>query len=114
MPKSASFLDQFLQNDAAAARHGFTGVRISPINAISGGNPPFWFQCQFGLALTRGLIQNSNLDMFLPYSQAAFPRRRATGVLRHHHRGDASCKLPYVARSLPSSSVFSLLTCDIP
>ncbi|GKU90281.1 hypothetical protein SLEP1_g4291 [Rubroshorea leprosula] len=44
------------------------------------------------------------MDMFLPCSQAAFPRRQATGVLRHRHRGDASCELPYVARSLPSSS----------
>jgi hypothetical protein len=63
LPKSASFLDRFLQNDAAVERCGFIGVLTSPETAISGGKP-FLLQCRPGLALTSGLRQNAIPDTF--------------------------------------------------
>jgi hypothetical protein len=93
LPKSASFLDRFAQNDAAVDRCGLTGALTSPEYPNSGGNPPFWFQFGLGLALTRGLKQNANPDTFL--GCPAFPRRitpDATGVF--FHPGDDSDEQP--------------------
>jgi hypothetical protein len=63
LPKSASFLERFLQNDPAVERCGFLGSLPSPETAISGCKP-FWFQCRLGLALTSGLRQNAIPDTF--------------------------------------------------